>query len=86
MGVGVGRKQGRVNYAAGSFILVFWDGEAWNYPPPPPPKCLIVLVELNKPVTEASSPQNRVGMPHFSDCCVATVCLTPVAFSPWGTE
>ena len=75
-----------VNYAAGSFILVFWDGEAWNYPPPPPPKCLIVLVELNKPVTEASSPQNRVGMPHFSDCCVATVCLTPVAFSPWGTE
>lgn len=52
----------------------------------PPPKCLIVLVELNKPVTEASSPQNRVGMPHFSDCCVATVCLTPVAFSPWGTE
>lgn len=48
LGVGVGRRWGRVNYAAGSFILVFWDGEAWIFFFSSL-ECLIVLVELNKP-------------------------------------
>lgn len=50
LGGGGGEEWGRVNYAVGSFILVFWDGEAWVFclfvcfl------QCLIVLVELNKP-------------------------------------
>lgn len=30
-GGGGGEEWGRVNYAVGSFILVFWDGEAWVF-------------------------------------------------------